>query len=102
MISRFHVPLHVLHLIDMESIPITGERGRPTGHKHDYMLATLPKGRHEIESTEDSTRVVGIYARRGKQSCQPARAASLVLARRYLSNSSLPRRLAWALAHHNR
>ena len=45
-------------------------------HKHDYMLATLPKSRHEIESTEDSTRVVGIYARRGKQSCQPARAAS--------------------------
>jgi hypothetical protein len=25
----------------------------------------------------------------------------LVLARRYLSNSSVPRRLAWALAHHS-
>jgi hypothetical protein len=30
-------------------------------HKHDYMLATLPKGRHEIQSTENSTCVVDIY-----------------------------------------
>jgi hypothetical protein len=33
----------------------------------------LKGARHEIESTEDSTRVVGIYARRGKQTRAPVK-----------------------------